>query len=91
MAYYGLGFGSWESSSLPLTVMAKSKKSLKATLNSHQVRMLKNKQVKALESQRVSVKKAQAQPKARPVIPYTPSDTILLVGEGLFPGASTKA
>jgi len=65
--------------------MGKPKRSLKAALDSHQVKMLKNKQSKALESRKVAVlKKAGARPKPRPVIPYSTSDSILLVGEGVF-------
>ena len=63
--------------------MAK-RKSLKATLNSHQVRMFKNKQAKATESQKRAVKKVDARPKGKPIVPYSTSDSILLVGEGLF-------
>jgi hypothetical protein len=63
--------------------MAK-RKSLKATLNSHQVRMFKNKQAKAMESQKMTVKKVDARPKRKPIVPYSTSDSILLVGEGLL-------
>jgi hypothetical protein len=63
--------------------MAK-RKSLKATLNSHQNRMYKNKQSKAMESHKMAIKKVDARPKAKPIIPYSASDSILLVGEGMF-------
>jgi hypothetical protein len=66
-----------------LFIMAK-RKSLKATLNSHQVRMFKNKQAKAKESQKMAVKKVDARPKGKPIVPYSTSDSILLVGGGLL-------
>jgi 25S rRNA (uracil2634-N3)-methyltransferase len=65
----------------------KKKTSLKATLQSQQVR-LKNKQkaIHAAEAAEVKGKrkgKGKA-PTLRPTIPFTPTDKILLIGEGNF-------
>ncbi|KIM31746.1 hypothetical protein M408DRAFT_64408 [Serendipita vermifera MAFF 305830] len=42
-----------------------------------------------MESQKVAVKKAHTLPKVKPVIPYSPLDTVLLVGEGDFSFANS--
>jgi 25S rRNA (uracil2634-N3)-methyltransferase len=67
--------------------MGQKKKALKATLQSQQVRLKKKKKaVQAAEAAEVKGKrkgKGKAPP-LRPTIPFTPTDKILLIGEGNF-------
>ena len=70
-----------------LSGMAKKKKSLRNALNTHQVKMFQQRQLKAVEAhKKAGLKKDLAKGKDRvarkSVIPYNAQDTVLLIGEG---------
>lgn len=67
--------------------MAKTKKSLRNALNSHQVKMFQQKQFKVVEAhKKAGLKNDLAKGKDRvtrkSVIPYNAQDAVLLIGEG---------
>lgn len=72
--------------------MAKNKRSLKAALHAHDIKILKQKQKQAVEAQKTTTLKGKAKVKAlttgagrtNTVVPYSKNDTVLLVGEGEY-------